>query len=334
MARVASVGLFMIGLAVARPGSVGFSRVMLLALLLWNGLSHAEGVTLAAISDINGRYGTVGYHERVSAAIERAVADRVDAVVICGDMVAGQRPSPLLTRGELESMWRAFERTVALPLSEAGIPLLVTPGNHDASRQTPFGLEREIYAEARSRPRPSLEFIDDAGWPFFYAVALDDLMLISLDATEPGSLPPAQRQWLADLLEAHRDRYAHVLVYGHLPLWPLAVGREREILGDPALRDLFVRYRVAAYLSGHHHAYFDGVNAGVRHVGLASLGGGRRLLVGQDVRGPHAMTMVRFNGGELVVETLTGADFSTPVLQKSLPPAVRSPLGTLERAEP
>jgi 3',5'-cyclic AMP phosphodiesterase CpdA len=285
-----------------------------------------------AVSDINGRYGTVNYAPRVSAAVDRAIDLDVDVFVIAGDMIAGQRPSPRLERHELEAMWERFHASVTAPLAARGIPVLVTPGNHDASRQAPFSLERAVYAETWARHPTSAHLLDGGKWPFNYAAAVGNALFVSLDATEPGRLPAEQLEWLRNVLERERGRFGTVVVFGHLPLWPIAVGREREILRDPGLRDLLAEWQVDAYLSGHHHAFYDGTYAGVRYIAQAALGGGRRALVGAKARSPHALTLLSIAPGPLRVEALLAPDYQDALDQATLPAVIESPLGVLRRS--
>lgn len=111
------------------------------------GPAQAEPLTVVAVSDINGRYGSVGYNAGIAKAVDRAALLQADVFLIAGDMVAGQRVSPLLSRTELETMWDAFDDAVSKPLADRGVSVLITPGNHDASRQKPFVLERTVFAE-------------------------------------------------------------------------------------------------------------------------------------------------------------------------------------------
>ncbi len=296
------------------------------------GPAQAEPLTVVAVSDINGRYGSVGYNAGIAKAVDRAALLQADVFLIAGDMVAGQRVSPLLSRTELETMWDAFDDAVSKPLADRGVSVLITPGNHDASRQKPFVLERTVFAEQWAGRSPRGSVVDDAEWPFRYAVGIGPVLFVGLDATEPGRLPDDQLAWLDRLLTSQRAGFDHVVVFGHLPLWPLAQGREREIMGDARLRDLLVRFEVDAYLSGHHHAFFDGEYQGVRHIGQAALGGGRRALVGNGRRSPHAITVLTFTDGVMQVDAFVGPDFVESLPRADLPEALTSPLGTLRRA--
>ena len=126
-------------------------------LLLLGGLRQAGAADLlvAVVSDLNGSYGSVRYESNVDRAVERILELRPDLVISTGDMVAGQR-RPHLSRGEVEAMWRSFHAHVSEPLQAAGIPLAVTPGNHDASAYSGFERERTLHAGTWNGHRPDL----------------------------------------------------------------------------------------------------------------------------------------------------------------------------------
>ncbi len=76
---------------------------------------------VAVISDLNHSYGTIGYDPPVKAAIKRLLELKPDIVLCTGDMIAGQRLAPKLSRKKLEAMWQGFHGTISRPLREAGI---------------------------------------------------------------------------------------------------------------------------------------------------------------------------------------------------------------------
>ena len=119
--------------------------------------------TVAVISDLNDAYGSTTHNQHVHAATAWITETlQPDLVVSAGDMVAGQR------RGlDYMAMWRGFHAAVTDPMIEAGIPLAVTPGNHDASGSPAFWEERIHFAREWTRRRPQLSFVDDRFYPFF-----------------------------------------------------------------------------------------------------------------------------------------------------------------------
>ncbi len=272
---------------------------------------------MAVVSDLNGGYGSTRYGGAVHAAVERVVGWRPDLVLSTGDMVAGQRPG-LDYRG----MWAAFHAAVSDPLAAAGIPFAVTPGNHDASGYARHAEERRVFEAEWSARKPSLEYVDDRHYPLRYSFTLADALFVSLDATTAGPLDGEQMRWLEDQLVAGADRPVKI-VFGHLPLYPFAHGREREILGDPALEELANAHGVTLLLSGHHHAYYPGRRGPLRLVGTACLGGGPRALLGTGEPSPRSVLLLEIADGELrSVEAFAGRSLDEPVARSSLPEAV------------
>ena len=294
----------------------------------------AEPVTVVVISDLNGPYGQIGLHPRVRQAVARIIDDPPDLVLSTGDMIAGQQPHPKLSRQQLHDMWTEFHRTVTEPLAAAGIPFAITPGNHDASAYASFKHEREAYRSAWTDHRPALEFVDGGDFPLRYAFRLNGVLFVSLDATRTGPLPAAERQWLAALLAAAPADEASVL-FGHLPVWPVAQRRETEFLEDAELRALLADEQVTLFLSGHHHAYYPGVAGGTAHVAQACLGSGPRRLIGDARVSPRGYTRLTIDGGRIVeLAAYVEPRFEAPLDPALLPDYIDTSLGRLMRFEP
>ncbi len=305
-----------------------------LVLLLLLPLAAGADPTLrvAVISDLNGSYGSTRYDADVDRAVERIIQLRPELVISTGDMVAGQR-RPHLTRAELEDMWTVFHAHVSEPLRQAGIPLAVTPGNHDASAYAGFTLEREIFeAQWKSRP-PEVDFVDGDAYPFFYAFAVGQALFISLDATVVGKLPDRQMRWLRALLSRHGDDFSRRVVFSHVPLWPLARGREREYIGDPGLQTLLADEDVELYLSGHHHAFYPAEHHGIAFVGQSCLGAGPRPLIGTDHRSSRSFTILEVGPDTILVSAYRAPEFDDVIDWTTLPERVRSPAAELLRAD-
>jgi len=295
--------------------------------------SPARGKTrVVVLSDFNDSYGSVRYSHHVDDAVTRTIELMPDLVISTGDMVAGQRLSPLLERGEVEAMWSAFHQRVSDRLARAGLPFAVTPGNHDASSGNRFQVERQVYRQQWLPRRPALQFVDADSYPFRYAFALRDVLFISLDATRVGHLSGADKDWLRLLLVREGPRFRHRVVFGHLPLWPFTEGRETEILGDTELEAILRDGRVDLHLSGHHHAYYPGFKDGVRYVSQACLGAGPRTLLGAGGRSTRSVTVIDFDeSGAIRVDALGGPDYLQPVARSTLPPRIESRWGTIVR---
>jgi 3',5'-cyclic AMP phosphodiesterase CpdA len=301
----------------------------LLFLLIFCGAALAQNLRVAVISDLNGSYGSTRYSPRVAAAVQRIIALAPDLVISTGDMVAGQRRPPL-SEPEVRAMWDAFHDTVTDPLAKAGIPLAVTPGNHDASAYGGFEREREIYGIAWRARKPKLRYLDGTDYPFFYVFEMGGVRFASLDATTLGPLRGDQMSRLSKAMKGSGT----AVTFSHLPLWPFAQDREREIIGDQALEALYHKLDVDLHLSGHHHAFYPGWKDGVAYVSQACLGGGMRVLIGDTVRSESGFTILEFSTeGLLSVQAYTGPDFRQPLDPTSLPQQVISPKATLKRLD-
>lgn len=304
----------------------------LLALVIFviAGAAFAEPARVVVISDLNGSYGSTEYDPRVSNAVDAIIALHPDVVISTGDMVAGQR-RPVLSEREVRAMWEAFHNTVTIPLENAGIPLAVTPGNHDASAYGGFERKRDIFAETWRARRRDLDFLDGSNYPFFYAFDIRGARFASLDATVVGRLPATQMQWLEAAM--HGTGSARV-VFSHLPLWPFAVGRETEIIADPALEALFRKTGIDLHLSGHHHAFYPGAVAGIGVISQACLGSGPRALIGETRTSAHAITVLDISEtGEIVLSARTGEKFEEVLDIERLPASITTRHRVIERLD-
>ncbi len=294
-------------------------------LVLFAPFRAASALDVIVISDLNGSYGSTTYSPRVDAAIKRIIEIKPDLVISTGDMVAGQR-KPHLSDPEVRAMWRAFHQHVSDPLQRAGIPLAVTPGNHDASAYGGFERERAIFAEEWLARKPDVTFRREEGYPFSYTFEIGGITFVSLDATTIGSLSNDQMVALTVL----SDGNSPVVTFSHLPLWPFAQKREKEIIGDPLLESAYKKAGVILHLSGHHHAYYPGWKDGIAYVSQACLGGGSRVLIGDRVRSRNSITHVKIEpSGDFEVKALTGPEFGTFLDPNSLPEKV----GVLRRLD-
>ena len=300
---------------------------MRLALLLFclAGSAQAEPLRIAVISDLNGSYGSTDYGDPVKDGVAAIIARHPDLVISTGDMIAGQRKSPKLTAAELAAMWASFHATVSNPLAQAGLPLLVTPGNHDASAYPGFEAERDAFAKAWSNRIPDLTAIDVANWPFRSAVSVRGVLLVGMDATRSGPLAEDDMAWLRRILAAEGPRHDNVVLYGHLPLMPISHGREGDVLADPALFDMAKGAGVDIWLSGHQHAFYSGTAGGIVFVAQGALGNGPRKLIGQEETSPKTFTWIEIgDDGAITVPAYAAPGFGSVLAPDILPPTLGS----------
>jgi 3',5'-cyclic AMP phosphodiesterase CpdA len=230
-------------------------------------------------------------------------------------------------------MWHAFHEHVSDPLASADIVLAVTPGNHDGSAYTGFDLERSIFAEQWTPRRPEVRFLDDAGYPFYYAFEVGGVLFVSLDATVVGHLPQHQMDWLRQVLEEHGPAYRRRVVFSHVPLWPFAQGREREYIGDPELQTLLETTGVDLFLSGHHHAFYPGARDGIAFVSQSCLGAGPRRLLGTKNKSQRSFTLIEFSDDAMQIAAFVAPQFEVEVDWNTLPTHIRSFAAELKRAD-
>lgn len=295
-------------------------RFLLVLVLGVSGSVGAEPLRIAVISDMNGSYGSSDYGDAVKDGVAAIIARRPDLVISTGDMIAGQRKSPKLTAPELERMWASFHATVSDPLAGAGLPFLVTPGNHDASAYPGFEAERAAFAAAFADRKPDLTLIDADGWPFRVAASFRGVLLIGMEATTTGPLAQDDMAWLGRILERHAASHRTIVLFGHLPLMPISQGRERDVLADPALFALAEAGGVDLWLSGHQHAFYSGSAGGILFVAQGALGNGPRKLIGERSRSPQTLTWIKIaEDGGITVSALPAPDFAVPLPEDSLP---------------
>lgn len=279
------------------------TRWLLALFLLTSSLANAG--PLALIADLNGRYGSVDYHSRVSEAVAAIIALEPEAVVIAGDMIAGQA-NPPLTGPQLTEMWASFDRLIYEPLHRHGIQVLAVPGNHDASVYPAYSHERRAYANYWNSRVPG-QLLGDSRFPWYYAVELEAGILVGLDVTAPEPLSPEQEEFLAHHRKAAVASKKTLLVVTHLPKYPVANGREREVFTsttDPSHGEVWI--------AGHHHAFYLGVTpGGGLQLSLPPLGGNLRTWLGGNRQGPFGF--VSFAPGSLVaLHAWPGFDSLTP----------------------
>lgn len=286
--------------------------------------ADAAPLQVAVISDLNGSYGSTTYGSEVHAAVAALVADPPDVVLVTGDMVAGQQSGL-----DYPAMWRGFHSAVTTPLTDAGIPVAVTPGNHDASGYSGYAAERAEYARQWDARVPAVTMVDATNYPFRYAFTVRDTLFVSLDATTIGPLSSSQRAWVDDVLATPA---AHRIVFAHVPIHAFTVGRETEILDDDALEDILVSHGVDLFVSGHHHGYYPGRHGDLRVVSMACTGSGSRALIGTSDTSPKSILRFTLDTtGIADLDAYGGSRFTSPIARSTLPTRVGSGAGAVTR---
>lgn len=219
--------------------------IALVAVLAFASLASAAGegsvpFRFAILSDRTEGH-TPGVWQKVIEAIK---TEKPDFVVTVGDHIEGYGEDYERVEAEWDSVL-AILRTV-------GVPVYMTPGNHDIWDDR----AQEIYTEKTGR-KPFYSF-DYANSHF---VILDDSRIESW-----SSMGLSQVSWLMrDLAEADAQ---NVFVFFHKPLWDQTLRH-----GKPDnLHEVLVNNGVDAVFCGHYHRYFCGDFGGIEYNTIGSSG--------------------------------------------------------------
>ena len=296
----------------------------------------ANIIRLAVISDLNSQYGSTHYEPEVIEAIALIPQSQPVLVICAGDMIAAQKRS--LTQAQIEAMWSAFELSIAIPLRTKNIPLAITIGNHDGSGaivqgEMPFKLDREIAAKYWRDPNhtPNLNYIDNTAFPFYYSFKQNEIFYLVWDAST-HRIDDSQLRWIESNLASEKAQNAKMrLVIGHLPLYPVGVGRDKpgEILENPQAKlNLLEQYKVHTYISGHHHAYFLGQIGNIKLLHTGALGTGPRKLLNSDRDPIKTLTLIDINKSSQTT-TYNTYDITNkkPLNPNTLPPQIGPVVG-------
>jgi len=283
-------------------------------------------VRIVVISDLNSSYGSTAYNPVVYNAVKKIIEWKPDLVLITGDMVAGQRHGL-----DYLAMWTAFHNTVTHPIRDVSIPVAVTPGNHDASAYKAYAVEREIFIDQWKAHRPALEYVDESQYPLYYSFKMGQAFFIALDATMKGALGNEQRTWVKQQLEVAAS-YPIKIVFGHVPLFPFATGRETEILNDPQLEALFESHHVSLIFNGHHQVYYPGRVRSLNVVSVPCAGLGPRTWIGQDHTSPRGIVSFELVDSDIHnLEAWRAPDFTQVIERASLPTRIEHEAWSIHR---
>jgi hypothetical protein len=295
-----------------------------------------EVYSLVLISDLNSSYGSTDYEPEVHEVIRLITTEwQPDAVLVGGDLIAGQRAS--LSDENVLAMWEAFDDAIYNPIRGAEIAFGFTPGNHDASGYPAHERDRQFALDHWAGRDLGFQILDSLDFPLNYSFRAGPVFVVSWDAsTEFGPHEEHVLSWLErqfDRTEA--TAAAERWVLGHLPVFGVAVGRNQrgEVLTDPdSLLARFSRWNVDAYLSGHQHAYYPAHRDAIDYLHLGALGQGARQLVGSDREPVQTVTRVRFGPDGRRVETYEVHGSTLERLDPAvLPDSIVSVNGTVRR---
>jgi hypothetical protein len=304
--------------------------------------SKRDKISLAVISDLNSQYGSTSYEPEVGSAIALILTQKPDLVLCGGDAIAAQKNS--LSDAQIKAMWEAFDRHIAAPLRQAKIPFGFTIGNHDGSGavaggKLTFERDRQLASAYWQDPKRAsgLQFVDRSGYPFYYTFAQNEIFYLVWDAST-SIIPAQQILWAEKSLASSTAQNAKLrIAIGHLPLIPVAVGRDDPgnfLSSGEKLRSLLERYRVSTYISGHHHAYFPGKKGNLELLYAGALGSGPRQLLNNSLPARKTLTFVDITlASETVTYTTYDMRTMTTIALETLPSKIVTPNGTVFRRD-
>lgn len=207
---------------------------------------------------------------------ERALIEKPDALLLCGDITFN---------GEMISLREI--RSVLEEVEAAGIPVLVTTGNHDiyySSAVTYFGDQPE-----RTEDISDVEFAEVMA-PFGYEEALyrdektlsyiyalqEDLWFLVLDAnalTSRGSIPSSTLLWMEEVLNRADEAGAQAIVMSHQNI---LIQSPMMYLGyvidnHEAVEHILQNHQVYLSVSGHSHLQHTARSGGLYDICNESL---------------------------------------------------------------
>ena len=224
----------------------------------------------------NGDSKFMPYVEEITDAfLDEVLADPPDVVLLTGDLTFnGAEISHRRLAGKLQR------------LEDAGIPVLVLPGNHDVYNENAAlyrggSFERvpfvsgesfaEIYrdfgpGEALSADSDSLSYV----WQLNEQVWI--MMLDENTAHDFCGLSDRSFQWIEAQLQKAREEGRFVLVAGHQNVFQHSIFRGGYVIqGAQRLQELLRRYGVPLCLSGHLHTQHVQSEDGLTEIATSAL---------------------------------------------------------------
>ena len=224
----------------------------------------------------NGDSKFMPYVEEITDAfLDEVLADPPDLVLLTGDLTFnGAEISHRRLAGKLQR------------LEDAGIPVLVLPGNHDVYNENaalyrggsfervPFASGEsfaEIYrdfgpGEALSADSDSLSYV----WQLNEQVWI--MMLDENTAHDFCGLSDRSFQWIEAQLQKAREEGRFVLVAGHQNVFQHSIFRGGYVIqGAQRLQELLRRYGVPLCLSGHLHTQHVQSEDGLTEIATSAL---------------------------------------------------------------
>lgn len=199
----------------------------------------------------------IGAQQAKDAAIPQNLSTTVDWL-----LAQPKRPAAVIINGDLALKdgragdYERFAKLIA-PLSDAGLPLHLTMGNHD---------DRGVFYDVLKSEKPAAPAVESKHVGIVQLPGVNLFLLDTLKATmvAQGLIGDTQIAWLAQSLDAHADRPALIIAHHNPRLGGDPIHFPGGLEDSEALWQLLAaRKHVKAYIHGHiHHRDF------FRHEGI------------------------------------------------------------------
>lgn len=213
--------------------------------------------------------------EIMQALAESIIRENPDICIIPGD---------LTFNGERKSLEGCLE--YLKKIRNAGIPVLVIPGNHDIANRhaAEYRGNARIPAETIS-PEMFLSLAGEFGYgdaqekdaySMSYLFETEGLGILMLDANTreyPGGIRPESLEWVEKVLQKSEERGIPVISVTHQNVICQNPFMDRGFVLDnhEEVKELFRKYHVSINLSGHCHMMHTAVSGTLRDISVGSL---------------------------------------------------------------
>ena len=214
--------------------------------------------------------------EIVDTLIQKAEEEKPDALLVSGDLTFN---GEWISLNELKYKFTALE--------DAGIPVLVIPGNHDIDYPYAYGYDGADYYPVQDISQADFTSMmgafgyDDAqlrdSSSFSYCTQVTDaLWLLFLDANteaDPGGISSETLTFAEDVLKQAAAEGATVIPVTHQNVLPPSdlFSRGFVINNIDEVKNLFKKYNISLCLSGHAHLQHTSEEDGLTQIITESL---------------------------------------------------------------
>lgn len=214
--------------------------------------------------------------EIVDTLIQKAEEEKPDALLVSGDLTFN---GEWISLNELKDKFTALE--------DAGIPVLVIPGNHDIDYPYAYGYDGADYYPVQDISQADFTSMmgsfgyDDAqlrdSSSFSYCTHVtNSLWLLFLDANteaDPGELSKETLTFAEDVLKQAAAEGATVIPVTHQNVLPPSdlFSRGFVINNSDEVKKLFKKYNISLCLSGHAHLQHTSEEDGLTQIITESL---------------------------------------------------------------